>query len=265
MHCKICDNKSQRIFNGTVLQKYNVAYFRCEYCGFIQTEQPYWLNEAYSEAIADLDIGYVLRNLVYKNITVSVIKKAFNKKGSFLDYGGGYGLFVRLMRDIGLNFVRQDSYCENIFAKHFDLKDSIEKKFDLVTAMEVFEHFGDPFAEIKKIFNYSNSILFSTSLQPHENIASINDWDYFSPEMGQHISFYTKKSLSIIAEKFNLNFYTNSKDLHLFTSTKMKINWIKVFSTKQQVFDKLFGRNFCNKRSLIFKDVDYVKSKFINS
>jgi len=38
-------------------------------------------------------------------------------------------VYVRLMRDEGYNFYRQDVYCENIFAKSFDVEDLKEKKF----------------------------------------------------------------------------------------------------------------------------------------
>ena len=49
--CKICDSNSHYFATAKVLQKYNVDYFQCSNCGFVQTEEPYWLDEAYSEAI----------------------------------------------------------------------------------------------------------------------------------------------------------------------------------------------------------------------
>jgi len=45
MNCKICSSNSSHIFSHDVLKKYNVKYFKCENCGFIQTENPYWLEE----------------------------------------------------------------------------------------------------------------------------------------------------------------------------------------------------------------------------
>lgn len=261
MECKICNHKSQLLFKAIVLQKYDVSYFKCEHCGFVQTEQPYWLNEAYNNAITDFDIGYVTRNLVYRNIVSSVIRKIFDKRGVFLDYGGGYGLFVRLMRDMGFKYFRQDNYCDNIFANHFDVKDINRNSFDLLTSFEVFEHLEDPLKEIEKMLSYSDSILFSTTLLPVYTIDSSTGWDYFAPEMGQHISFYTSEALSIIAEKYNLNIYTNNKDLHLLTSKKIKFNWLKYIYIKQQIIDKILKRNFCNKKSLISEDVNLIKKK----
>ena len=40
-------------FRGLVLRKHDIAYHRRDECDFIQTEEPYWLDEAYSSAISD--------------------------------------------------------------------------------------------------------------------------------------------------------------------------------------------------------------------
>jgi len=210
-------------------------------------------------AIAGLDIGYVSRNLFFRNIVASILKKKiFNPNGKFLDYGGGYGLFVRLMRDEGFDFYRQDAYCKNLFAQYFDVEKT--ESYDLITAFEVFEHLENPLSEIEKMLQYSNSILFSTELQPGIEIKSVNDWWYFVPETGQHISFYTKKSLQYLAEKFNLNLYTNNRDFHLFTNEKLPVNFLmpqgRVLNFVNKVSNKLFWR----KKGLLQHDFEYVNN-----
>ena len=212
MNCKICRSSCNLLFNTLVLQKYNVNYFQCTSCGFIQTEEPYWLNEAYNDVIAQMDIGLVSRNLEHAIIAEKIINKCFDSNRKFIDYGGGYGLFVRLMRDQGYNFYRQDNYCENIFASFFDVTDITNHEeiiFELLTSFEVFEHLTNPITDILKMFEYSESILFSTELQPLTKITSVNDWWYFVPETGQHISFYTLKSLQYIAATTFSNLYSN--------------------------------------------------------
>lgn len=223
MNCKICNNESELIFSKKILGKYEARYFQCEKCEFIQIENPHWLKEAYESAIFHLDTGLVSRNLYFSSITEKLILKHFSYHEKFIDYGGGYGLFVRLMRDKGFNFYRQDNYCQNLFAQYFDISDlkEIDRKFELLTAFELFEHLENPLAEIEHMLRFSDSILFSTELQPN-NIKEHTDWWYFGPESGQHISFYTKKSLEIIAKKFGLNFYTNGSTLHLLTKKQFK-------------------------------------------
>ena len=241
--------------------RYDVSYYKCDDCGFIQTESPFWLKEAYSDAITDLDIGYVTRNLVNRDITSSVIKYLFHSKGRFIDYGGGYGLFVRLMRDCGYDFYRQDAFCENLFAKYFDINDCREEvdSFSLLTAFEVFEHLEQPIAEIEKMLSYSKSILFSTELQPDMSLISPNQWEYFSLETRQHISFYSLKSLLVIAEKYDLKLYSNGKNLHLLTTRQLPFNYISLIYYKQQIKDRLLGRNFNKKNSMLHGDYQYIK------
>ena len=63
MNCKICTQPVSFEFNVKLLNKYQVDFFYCKSCGFLQTEKPYWLDEAYSEAIAIADTGLVARNI----------------------------------------------------------------------------------------------------------------------------------------------------------------------------------------------------------
>ncbi|MGD1699641.1 methyltransferase domain-containing protein [Dapis sp. BLCC M229] len=76
-----------------------------------------------------------------------IIDQLFNPEGKFLDFGGGYGLFTRLMRDIKYKFYWQDKYCKNLFAQN--LKAIPEQKYELVTAFEVLEYLVNPITEIK--------------------------------------------------------------------------------------------------------------------
>jgi len=106
MKCKICRSNSNKIFNAIIINKYKIDYFKCDNCGFLQVEEPYWLEEAYKSPINDSDTGLLERN-IYLSRKVSVILYfLFKKDGNYLDYGGGYGIFTRLMRDIlGLIFI----------------------------------------------------------------------------------------------------------------------------------------------------------------
>jgi protein-arginine kinase activator protein McsA len=48
MKCKICHEQTNNIFSAIVVQKYNVNYYFCDNCGFLQTEEPYWFEESHS-------------------------------------------------------------------------------------------------------------------------------------------------------------------------------------------------------------------------
>ena len=122
MNCKICNKKSNYIFNAKILNKYNIEYYHCPNCGFLQTEEPFWLEEAYKESINISDTGIMVRNLYLSKITTLIIYFLFDKNKKFLDYAGGYGIFVRLMRDIGFDFYWYDKYSENLLARGFEYK-----------------------------------------------------------------------------------------------------------------------------------------------
>lgn len=215
--CKICGSPSSLFSKKRVLNTYDAEYYRCGKCGFIQVKDPHWLHEAYEDAISPLDTGLVSRNLNLSKVTRDTLAKHFDPHKRFVDYGGGYGLFVRLMRDSGFDFYRQDPYCQNLFAQHFDITDLKDgATFELLTAFELFEHLEDPVTEVGRMLTLSDSILFSTELQPKSETA-LKDWWYFVPETGQHISFYTKGSLAVLAKKYDVNFYTNERNIHLLT------------------------------------------------
>jgi hypothetical protein len=220
INCKICKAISQPLETATVLKRHSVEYYRCSQCGFIQTENPYWLEEAYSSAITNSDVGLIQRNLTLARATAVIINCFFDKKGNFIDYGGGYGLFVRLMRDRGFNFFWHDPYCENLFAKHFEANLATGHRYGLLTAFEVLEHLVDPWSELASMQNMAESVLFTTRLVPNP-VPPLNSWWYYGLEHGQHVSLYTVEALRRLGTELGMNLYTDGVSLHLLTPRRL--------------------------------------------
>jgi hypothetical protein len=234
MKSKITGGETTLLFTAVILSAHHVSFYRCNDTGFIQTEEPYWLAEAYSSAITKLDVGLVMRNQNLVDIAGPLLLRYFNHEGTFLDYAGGYGLFTRMMRDRGFDFYHTDIYCQNIFAEYQDLKDLPPTRFEAVTAFEVMEHLVNPMEEIKDILSHSDNLFFTTELVPEKVTAN---WWYFSPETGQHISFYTEKALAFIAAQYGRQYYTDGKWLHLFTKAPLRENPFAVPGiTKKETF-----------------------------
>jgi hypothetical protein len=224
-NCPVCFSEREICFKSTIISKYNVNYLYCNNCGLLQTEQPYWLEEAYSSAIADADTGLVARNISISKKLACILFFLFSKEGKYLDVAGGYGMLTRLMRDIGFDFYWSDIYCENILAKGFEGSTS-DKLFSAITAFEVLEHVYNPIEFIEKSLNdaRTSTIIFSTELfqgSPPEPQA----WWYYTLESGQHISFYQLKTFKFIADKLSLKLYS-FKNLHILTDRKLSIDFI---------------------------------------
>jgi len=220
MKCKICESQSDAAFTTAILKKYEVSYYECTQCGFVQTEQPYWLEEAYANPINVSDTGIVLRNQRLSQITTSLIFLFFNRKEKFVDYAGGYGLFTRMMRDIGFDFYWSDPYTQNLVARTFEMEAG--KKYHLATSFESFEHFERPVLEVAKILEITDNIILSTELLPNP-IPKVSDWWYYGTEHGQHISLYTKKAFIELARQFNLHYYSLD-NVHLLTKAVLPIH-----------------------------------------
>ncbi len=253
MLCKICQSPSHLAFTADVLGKYKASYFRCASCGFMQTEEPYWLAESYASAINDIDLGPVNRAMTGSNLIEGVVLSSFDKDAKFLDYGAGYGVLVRLMRDRGFDFYWQDLHCQNLFAKHFAAQPGMT--FELLTAFEVFEHLDDPLAEIEKMLGYSPNLLFSTLLVPGEPNAA-EDWWYFGPDHGQHIAFYTLPALQAIARKFGLHLASDGTGTHLLSRKPVADRLFRFFArdTRGSKMARKLLRRKMTKHSLLMDD-----------
>ncbi len=217
--CKICKQKTSFLMQKKIMNKYDVKYFQCDNCGFIQTENPFWLSEAYESSFNYSDTGTAYRPILNAAMMQSLIPLISNKKGKFLDYAGGYGLFARIMRDMGFDFYTYDKYSPNLLSRGFDYTELTNATFDCVTIFECFEHFDEPLKEIEKVFSLSENIFVSTTLIP-KNKSEIPEWYYLGLDHGQHIAFYTKITMKIIAEKFGYNYYGFFGYFHLFTKKK---------------------------------------------
>ncbi len=240
MKCRLCSEIiSKAIFSATLLKKV-VRYFDCSVCGYVQTEQPTWLKEAYAETMNDSDTGIMSRNIANTSLTLATLALMGKTKSSMVDYAGGYGFTVRLLRDIGVDAFWFDPYAKNLVAKGFEYSGKEKKNIQLVTAFEVFEHFINPLEEMKKIFTIAPNILLSTAIITSPAPQPL-DWWYYGLEHGQHLGFYRLKTLNYLAKKFNLNFISDGIGNHFFSKEKYSPHLWKLLQVLTHGFPKLFS------------------------
>jgi hypothetical protein len=220
MLCSICNTLSRPAFSAKILSKYDISYFACPECGLLQTEKPFWLEEAYRHTLNDEDTSVLQRNWYFADVASSLLFTFFDRNGKFLDFGGGHGVFTRLMRDRGFDFYWRDPNGKNIFARGFEYTAGTVP-VELVTCIECFEHFAKPKKELETMLGISSNILFATQLLPSP-VPNPAEWDYYGLTHGQHIAFYSLNTLRYLAEVYGLKVYSNGVNIHLLTKKNLR-------------------------------------------
>lgn len=257
VNCNVCGTRMNPLEEVIILNSYSSVIFHCPSCDYMKFPNPTWLNEAYSDVIAQTDIGLVARNLYVARKLSSLFFYLDKGKGQYLDVAGGYGLLVRLMRDRGFDFLWSDEFCSNIFAKNFT-KISNSQQFSGVTAIEVLEHVDNPVQFIENIIldTKAEFIVFTTLLfngHPPE----AKKWWYYCLDTGQHISFYSKKTLKKIAIRLNYNVYSVGI-YHIFSRRKLNILILRLILGKFSFVFDFFVRNLMP--SLMPSDLSRIKN-----
>ncbi|MDM0081332.1 class I SAM-dependent methyltransferase [Variovorax sp. J31P179] len=213
--CRLCGGPLSKVFNTRLLKKHDVAFFKCDSCDSLQSEEPYWLDAAYAVSLSRLDTGAGQRNMISLAGALSVAK-LFGAR-NLIDMGGGDGLLCRLLRDYGLNCYVTDKFAAPTYAQGFTEPNFA--KPEMIVAFEVIEHFAQPASELAAIFDAgANVIMLTTEVYDGQS----EDWWYLAPETGQHIFFYSHKAMHLIGERYGYDFVKIGR-FALFTKGKVKL------------------------------------------
>jgi len=194
IECRLCGGEAHPAFRKTVLRRHDVGYFRCSVCGSIETEAPYWLDEAYAIPGVHIDVGVASRTVKNWMALETLLSLAeVSRDARILDFGSASGLLARLMRDVGYDARSYDKYATPMFTSYFNADLSDAPRPDIVTAFEVFEHFDKAAEELTTLLSLRPElVVFTTWFCDGQG----EDWIYFVPDCGQHIFFYTEKALA---------------------------------------------------------------------
>ncbi len=183
-----------------MLKRYEVNYYLCSGCGSLETETPYWLDEAYNVSAIGDDLGAGQRTIDLMLRTSALLDRIALPAGAeCIDFGGGIGLFTRLMRDRGFNFFCFDRYAKPFFSDRYSLTTMAARSPEVVTAFEVMEHFPDPAQDLQQLFEMRPAFIVATTELFTGQDAS---WPYLAEGTGQHVFFYSPKALAGIAGRF---------------------------------------------------------------
>lgn len=234
--CRVCGGQLELQWKLVVLDRYDAEYHECVACGCLQIPTPHWLDEAYKSEGAspatNPDSGRFCRNF-----SAYIYLRALNHVGFFgrdpdiLDYGGGSGIFTAMFCLAGFHCRQYDPFCRFPFLEperaYGDVTEIPPTAFDLVTALEVFEHLVDPAETIRRLAAFlrpHGTVAISTGLYNRQKHGP--EWPYLSRQSGQHVTFYTQQSLTVLGKIAGLTtvclFPSDEGFLILFTNREKK-------------------------------------------
>jgi hypothetical protein len=193
--CRLCAGPTQQAFEGEILGTHHIGYFLCSQCGSLQTEAPYWLEQAYDPRNERFDTGQVFRSLGNAAFLLA-LHEMLGVSGRLIDYGCGAGLAVRLLRDVGVDAWGHDRYCLPRFALGYQT-DALSGA-GIVNLCEVAEHFDQPGESFAAIFAADPpAVVLQTAIFERPDPR----WPYLAPEHGQHVFFYSLGGLDQLARR----------------------------------------------------------------
>jgi hypothetical protein len=212
--CRTCGGATAEIGRQLVLGRHDVGYRQCRACGFAQTQDPWWLAEAYSEAITGTDLGLLGRCRTMSARIPPLLACAGVAREPVLDWGGGYGTLTRMLRDAGVDCRHHDPHCGNVHARGFEASLEDRERWGAVIAVEVLEHLVDPWEFFRPAAARTDLIIATTGIV-HEPAQPLGKWWYWAPEHGQHVSFHSRRSLALVASRLGMR-HLRSGGLHVF-------------------------------------------------
>jgi len=196
--CRLCGAPAHFWNTKRLLKRFDVRYYLCSQCGSLETEQPYWLDVAYDIAGTGEDVGAAQRTIDLVLQTSALLDRLkLPANAECIDFGGGLGLFTRMMRDRGVNFLSYDLYAQPFFSDRYSVESMTGRSPAVVTAFEVLEHFTDPASDLTQLFEGRPAVVIATT---ELYTGQDPSWPYLA--QAQHVFFYSRQALGHIARRF---------------------------------------------------------------
>ena len=195
--CRICKSPCVKKWDMKVRDRFEGPLYQCKGCDSLQFGGLDWLKDAYyGDYSIRFDEGRMLRNMVVYKLVRRLTKSFFDKDDILLlDYGSGEGVLCDLLKRSNKTKYIVGNYDPQV--KRFS--ELPRGKFDIVMCIEVLEHLKDVYEfykNIKRALSTNGILICSTDLyQPNKHDKT---WPYLSTEIGQHITFWTKKSIQYL-------------------------------------------------------------------
>ena len=205
MLCRLCKQSQVVTLPGTHLfldKKYQAQYHHCSACGYLFVSPVTWLNEAYKQNTDQADHGRYSRNVNFARHLAATSKPHLR----ILDFGCGREQLLKKACGSSQTVICYDSYVQDL--NHPDL---LKQHYDIIVAVEVFEHLMDPLAFLDWALQHTDRLILHTRVL---KVDSYPDNPYFARQWGQHIGFLTPQTQAWIQKRFpGMEMWTDNNTL----------------------------------------------------
>lgn len=208
--CPICHSESNYFSTIAIRAGISGEYHSCTSCKFIYAQNPSWLEGSFTDALNSLDIGSVDRCNIVADFVEVLANSLKIDNPQVLDWGGGYGLLTRILRDRGIRCAHHDPYTEPLFAENIALQP--DARFDLIVLSEVMLHMTDPISTLTELLKLSDNIMFTAVIAPPDVTP---DWWYFMPDTGQHVAIFSQQTIPELGVALKVKTLSDKQFFHL--------------------------------------------------
>ena len=211
MDCPVCDSDARYFFRNRETGR---VFFRCENCYYIFTTER---KLGFEETKAHFKNQWIERPDGAYPACYTMLYRLLESTGKAgqraLDFGCGNGAFVKFLREKGVETFGIDPIpVDNDMAScvYPRLEDLPEKRFDVITALEVFEHLDRPSDTVSRLLSYLNEdgFIFLTTALTNRALTSIRCFPYWIYQKDPtHVGFFDQRTFEWMATRFNLEIH----------------------------------------------------------
>jgi SAM-dependent methyltransferase len=190
------------------------VFFRCENCYYIFTTER---NLSSEETKAHFKNQWIQKPEGAYPACCTLLHGLLESTGKpcrrALDFGCGNGGLVRSLRERGIETFGIDPIpVENDLAHcvYPRLEDLPEKRFDMITALEVFEHLDRPSDTLSRLISYlsEDGFIFLTTALTNRALTGIRCFPYWIYQKDPtHVGFFDQRTFEWMATRFSLEIH----------------------------------------------------------